>query len=388
MKPNNIEPADQNEIETAGMPSLGRPRRNGQMFNLLILSVIGIAGVAWAVVGTADHQGNADQSKAHQTEVANTLAPLTLVDKPAPVDTTSRLSLAPAAEKSPEVPANTGLQAPHVMTWEERKLGYVDDVPASNGTEPTQPAAGALAPRLDDDADRSPFDPSTPDRQPDRPARQRGGLEARLEASPIEIGRATRLPDLNFLLTGGTLLDCALDSDIDSTLPGKVKAHLSRDQYSANKHVLLMPRGTELLGEIATGILNGQERQFVVFQRATNEDGVAVNLKSPATDAMGASGITGWVDSQFGKRFGAAIGIALLEDATAIAVASRSSSSDRNTIVLGNTTQAASSMSQKALESSINIPPIFHARHGTRFQVMLARDLDFSDVYTLERTEK
>ena len=390
MKPNSVEPLDREEIDidSAAMPAIGRSRRKGKILNWLALTSMASVGVAWAVIGTNDPQGAGDASKPRTTDVANRLAPLTLPDKPPPVDTAAPMPLLPPPLPPPLVkqePGPSTAQPPaHVMTWQERKLGFSE----SDGAPPsTTPAAGtpASAPSaaqgIGDDRQQA-----APGQGGPQAATPRNPLAQRLESGSYEAALASRLPDLNYLITAGTLLDCVLDTRIDSTLPGLVKCHLDRDQYSDNKQVLLMRRGTVLLGELTGGILQGQARQFVLFKRAKAEDGTFVNLNSPATDAMGATGIIGWVDTQFGKRFGAALGIALLQDATAIAVARSSSGGGQNTLVLGNTTQTTGSMAEKTLESSLNIPPILHSEAGAHIQVMLARDLDFSNVYTLQRT--
>lgn len=386
MKPNSVEPQDRDEIDvdSVAMPTIGRSRRKGKIMNWLVLAGMASVGVAWAVMGTNDLEHAGDASKPRTTDVANRLAPLTLPDKPPPVDTAAPLPLPPPplAEQEPTT-GNTPPPA-RVMTWQERKLGFSENEGAPPATTPAARTPASGPPNAEEIGnDRQPV---TPGEGAPQAAAQRNPLAQRLESGSYEAARASRLPDLNYLITAGTLLDCVLDTRIDSTLPGLVKCHLDRDQYSDNKQVLLMRRGTVLLSELTGGILHGQARQFVLFKRATAEDGAFVNLNSPATDAMGATGITGWVDTQFGKRFGAALGIALLQDATAITVARNSTGGGQNTLVLGNTTQTTGSMAEKALEASLNIPPILHTEAGAHIQVMLARDLDFSSVYTLQRT--
>jgi type IV secretion system protein VirB10 len=366
MSANSIEPGEAEQADNAGMPSVGRRKRVGKLVQILSLAGVFGVGLAWATMGIGHEQGGKDAPSTG--EVANRLAPLAMPDKPpplpeAPPPVQTLLDAAPAA--APAAPAG-----PHVPTWEERKLGFTE----TEAVPPQAAAAVDMAP-----GDSTPAGEQAPPAQP-----AAGSFAARLEAPAIEMVRATRLPDPDYTISAGRLLDCLLDTRIDSTLPGRMKCHLDSDVYSDSKRVVLMEAGTEFLGEQAGGILHGQQRQFALFLRGRTPNGIAVNLNSPATDALGASGIEGWVDTQFRKRFGAAIAIALMQDAVAVAVASQSAGGGQNTFVLGNTAQAGTSLAEKALESSINIPSILHTRQGERIQVMTARDIDMSDVYKLK----
>lgn len=364
MNKNAIDAATDAAVDQAGMPAIGRSRRSGKLMNVLALSAIAGLGLTFAVLSTGTEPKGKKPPKPHTEDVANQLAPLVMPDKPPAPPTDDKLALLPPATP---VAAPAPAEKPE-PTWQERKMGAEDGQSAGNSGTIGTPDSGTAPP--------APPAPAT--------APPPGTLAARLEPSTFPAARATRLPDLNYVIAAGRLLDCILDTAIDSTLPGLVKCHLPAAVYSENRHVMLLEAGTELLGEQGSALLQGQARQFVVFTRIKTGNGVVAAINSPATDALGASGIPGWIDTQFGKRFGAAMMIALVQDAAAIAVARSSSGAGQNTLVLGNSTQAGSSMAEKALEASVNIPPILHVNQGAHIQVMLARDLDFRDVYALE----
>lgn len=379
MKPhldkNAIEPDDDARVDRAGMPSVGRKRRGGKLMNIAVLAGIAGIGLGYAMLTTGAEKK--DAPKPNTEEVANRLAPL-----PLPADSAAPPPLPdqpPPLSQIAAIAPGEAAPAKHEPTWQERKLGFGEAEgvlasaagAASSGLATlSSSAAGAL------DAAGAALAPA---------AAAPGSLAARLEPGSFPMARASFLPDRNYVLAAGTLLDCILDTRIDSTLPGLVKCHLPRDVYSDNKQVLLLERGTELLGQQAGAIQQGQARQFVVFTRLKTEHGVIANLNSPAADALGGAGIPGWVDTRFGQRFGAALGIALLQDTAAVAVASQSRGGGQNTLVLGNTAQAGGTMAEKALESTVNLPPVLHVQQGALIQVMLARDVDFRDVYDLER---
>lgn len=364
-------------IDRAGMPSVGRRKRGGKWMNIVALAAVaGIGGAAIIMTPSAGGK-TTKKPKPNTEEVANHMQPLPMPDAPPPLpDTPPPLSLAPQAASA--APAGAAPEK-HEQTWEERKLGFDEPAGAPGsaasvaGTAPNGPAALAstAAAALETTGGTAPAP---------------GSLAARLEPSVFPMVYATMLPDRNYVLAAGTLLDCILDTRIESTVQGLVKCHIPRDVYSDNKQVLLLERGTELLGQQVGSLQQGQDRQFVVFTRLKTGNGVIANINSPATDALGGAGIPGWVDTRFGQRFGAAIGIALMQDVAAVAVASQSHGGGQNTLVLGNTAQAGGTLAEKALESTVNLPPVSPVQQGALIQVMLARDVDFRRVYDLERS--
>src|SRR3546814_7186939 len=68
------------------------------------------------------------------------------------------------------------------------------------------------------------------------------------------------LPNRNFLITAGTLIPCILQTAINSGQPGYTSCLIPRDVYSENGRVVLMEKGTRVLGEYRGGIQQGQNR--------------------------------------------------------------------------------------------------------------------------------
>ena len=189
------------------------------------------------------------------------------------------------------------------------------------------------------------------------------------------------MPDRRFLLPKGAFIDCTLETAIDSSLPGMTTCITATDVWSADGSVVLLERGTKLVGETRGEVRQGQERLFVLWSEARTPAGVIVELASPGTDALGRSGVTGVVDTHFAARFGAAILISLIDAGTAALVASQSDGG--SSVVIAP--QGASDVVAEVLRQTVNVPPTIRVAQGGRMQVLVARDVSFAEVYALAR---
>jgi type IV secretion system protein VirB10 len=149
---------------------------------------------------------------------------------------------------------------------------------------------------------------------------------------------------------------------------------------------VLIERGSTLNGEYRmTQVRPGTVKVPVLWTRILTPGGVTVNLDSPATGALGESGMDAFVDNRWLERVGAALLVSVIDDGLAIAVNnSTAPSQGSNTVVFQGTSQTASRMAEKILDSTINLPPILYANQGTLAGVYVARDVDFSTVYELK----
>lgn len=223
--------------------------------------------------------------------------------------------------------------------------------------------------------------PATP-RDPGGPLADAGPLADKLRPLELAPSVAGQLGDRNFLLTQGTMIDCTLQTKLVSTQAGLLTCLATHDVMSANGKVKLIDAGTKFTGYQSGGIVQGQARAFVTWNRLETPAGVIVNLGSPGTGPLGEAGLDGHIDNHFWQRFGNAILLSLVGDFGSWAANQGQSGS--NNIRFDNTREGGQEVVAKILEKSLDIPPTLYKNQGTRIGIMVARDLDFSQVYDLE----
>ncbi len=197
-----------------------------------------------------------------------------------------------------------------------------------------------------------------------------------VNAGVVRATRAATRPDVTLLQ--GAFIPATLETAIQSDLPGSIRAVVGRDVYAADATRLLIPRGSRLVGAYRSGLVRGQSRVFAVWTRLIRPDGVSIALDAPVTDGAGRAGIGGARDSHFFERFGSAVLLSLI-DGGIVAAANNAGTGDEARVVL-QSGRDFSRAAEIALQNSIDIPPTVHVAPGTRLQVFVNRDIDFSGV--------
>lgn len=215
--------------------------------------------------------------------------------------------------------------------------------------------------------------------QPQQPVRS--SLEQALSSSVTSGVSASRLRDPNMMITQGMFLDCTLQTAISSVVPGLTTCVLANNVYSTNGAVLLLERGSRVVGQYQSGQLRqGMNRIFVLWTRVETPSGVVIQLDSPGTDSLGRSGMDGHVNNHFWQRFGSAMLISVVDDVAQYAADRQSNSDSIRFESTGDATQDAASI---IVENTVNMPPTLTKNPGELINITVARDLDFGSVYSL-----
>ena len=199
--------------------------------------------------------------------------------------------------------------------------------------------------------------------------------------------KARLLGNRNYVLAKGSAFDCALDTAINSSNPGMVTCTTTSNSYSDNGKVVLVERGSLLTGEY-TGLKHGDTRLRVLWDRIKTPEGVVIALDSLGSDALGRGGIDGDVDKHWLERIGSAFLMSSFKDLVAYeTVKNSNASSNVASASFSNTQSAGNDLASQVLKQSINIPPTLTKNQGERVAIVVARDLDFSEVYQLEAND-
>ena len=193
-----------------------------------------------------------------------------------------------------------------------------------------------------------------------------------LQAGAVTRIEASRFTNPSFTVPQGTVIPAVLETAMDSTRPGGVRALVQRDVHSFDGTRVLIHRGSRLYGEYDAQLQRGQNRALIRWTRLIRPDGVTMALDSPASDPLGRAGVKGKVDGKFFQRFGGALLQSVLD--VGVGVATREAT-DGVIVALPGSTQNVSPQ-----VSATDIAPTLKVKHGTSVSVFVANDLDFSSV--------
>jgi type IV secretion system protein VirB10 len=364
--------------------------RLSNILAIALMSAMGLGALAWYYSNSLGRQSRARQSalaaSADRAQGETSLPGLGRVDPPmlppppppagdsfteppaerAPLtaSTLPEIPLAPSANPYAPPPPPT----PEQLARERRLSGSVF---SSGSPGPALSAAGTAA-----SAEGPAIGGAVP---PVAGSAAPGDLSALLRPSTTAAVRAEVLPAQRLLLPKGAFIDCTLETAIDSTLPGMTTCVMATDAFGVDGTVVLLERGTKLIGETRGEVQQGQARVFVLWTEARTPAGVVVPLASPGTDELGRAGLPGEVNRHFWDRFGAAMLISVIDGA--VQAAAQSSRGGAGTVIVEPS--ASQGVMTEVLKGTVNISPTVVKRNGDRIQVLVARDLDFRSVYEL-----
>jgi len=187
------------------------------------------------------------------------------------------------------------------------------------------------------------------------------------------------------LITQGTIIPCVLQTAIDTNLAGFVKCVLPHDIRGTSGNVVLLDRGTVVVGEIQKGLQQGDGRVFVLWDRAETPGHAVITLASPGSDELGRAGLAGKINNHFWKRFGGTILLSLIQGTfqAGTALASNSGGGGGGGTNVNSFQSNGEQAADIALRASIDIPPTLEKNQGDTVSIFVAQDLDFSSIYAL-----
>ena len=190
------------------------------------------------------------------------------------------------------------------------------------------------------------------------------------------------LKNMDLTLIKGTKIPCVLENNIVSEQDGFTSCVVSHDIYSDNAKTLLIEKGSKVTGMYSGSVKNGNTRLQIIWDRIITPYDLAIDLNSPSTDRLGASGVTGKVDNRWGLRIGSALLVSLITDTMEV-IADRNK---KSVFVDSETKDTSQDIAEKVLDQYINLPPIIYIEEGKTINIYAQQDIDFSSVYRLKKT--
>lgn len=185
----------------------------------------------------------------------------------------------------------------------------------------------------------------------------------------------------------GSVLPATLITGINSDLPGKIIAQVSQNVYdSPTGRFMLVPQGTKIFGTYESGVVYGQERVLVSWNRLIFPDGKTIDIGSMnGTDQAGYSGMNDQVNNHYLRLFTSSFLLSVIS-------AGITYSQDKYTSNNENGTTASSAMAQsfgsqmgntalQMIQKNMNISPTLEIRPGFKINVMVTKDIIFSKPY-------
>jgi len=185
---------------------------------------------------------------------------------------------------------------------------------------------------------------------------------------------ATILRHTSAIVPRGTIIPAVLESPIDSSAPGPVRAITSADIRGFDGSRVLIPRGSHLYGTYHADTQAGQARVLVTWSSLVRPDGISVRLNSPAADSRGGPGVPGVVNDHRLARLASAT----LQSALAVGV-NLASRPGNGSVVISAPAQSVGAAGQ-ALLPTADARPSITVKEGADITAFLSRDLDFSGV--------
>lgn len=197
---------------------------------------------------------------------------------------------------------------------------------------------------------------------------------------------ATRISHPRYTIASGEFLHATLETAIQSNLPGMVRAVVTRPVYAYVGKRPLIPAGARLIGQYASNIAQGHRRVMVVWNRVILPNGIAIQINSPGTNAIGIAGQgADSINHHFFARFGQATLLSLIGASAAnlgVGAHDQFNSADAYRSAIAQSFQQSA---KDALKGSASIGPTLHIYQGASINVFVAHDLNFYNVLKDQR---
>jgi type IV secretion system protein VirB10 len=183
---------------------------------------------------------------------------------------------------------------------------------------------------------------------------------------------------LPYTIFAGTIIPAALETAINTDLPGDVLATVTENVYdSVSGKNLLIPQGSKLLAKYSSNISFGQNRVQVAWQRLIRPDGVSLQLSNMnGVDPQGMSGYTGYVDEhwwQYAKGIGLMLLFSVIDGQ--IQYSMKEANTQGASDVANSLSAGIDQVGSQYTSNVMNIQPTIIVKQGAKVQVFVNSDI-------------
>lgn len=203
-------------------------------------------------------------------------------------------------------------------------------------------------------------------------------------------------PISQYTINAGWMIPAIMKAGLNSDLPGTLRAQVRENvKDSVTGEYTLIPRGSTLVGTYDSQISFGQSRVLVVWSRVIFPDGSSMNLQGmPGADEQGFAGLTGDVNNHMWPIIKAAVFMSVISAGAQLSQTPQSNSSNGSygAPTAGSTLAAAlgqqlGQAGTQLFSRYLNIQPTITTDPGTRFNILVTKDMVFPQPWTWNATE-
>ena len=218
------------------------------------------------------------------------------------------------------------------------------------------------------------------------------------EAAAPNVARPADTSLLPYTIFAGTIIPAALETAINTDLPGDVLATVAENVFdSVSGKNLLIPQGSRLLAKYSSNISFGQNRVQVAWQRLIRPDGVSLQLANMnGVDPQGMSGYTGHVDEhwwQYAKGIGLMVLFSIIDGQLQYSM--KQANTQGAADVANSLTAGIDQVGTQFTANAMNVQPTITVNQGAKVQVFVNSDIimppanqkPVSKKYTLQKEQ-
>ena len=198
------------------------------------------------------------------------------------------------------------------------------------------------------------------------------------EKAAVNVGKPTDPALLPYTIFAGTIIAAALETGINTDLPGDVLATVTENIYdSVSGKNLLIPQGSKLLAKYSSNISFGQNRVQVAWQRLIRPDGVTVQLANMnGVDPQGMSGYSGYVDQhwwEYAKGIGLMALFSIIDGQLQYSM--KTADNQGVSDIANSVTTGIDQVGTQYTSNVMNIQPTIIVKQGAKVQVFVNSDI-------------